>query len=227
MMNEYLALVAAGIVLAVPTSSVANNGPWAAGPPTHFQNTIASANGSGCESFGGDGSWRCRYFGVTEYRSPTGQYLETRAWLYVTVQRPFLHRWRYLDCPVGRNALRVTPSQAHVQTVIDADSAFCSNYGEIVTYDPWNVQFWRWGGPYSLEADLLNPRYQDRNNTSHSWTDNELGTSWREHCQGGAGNEVTVGGFRVLGNTVDFNHSFGQPDSMGSFWYQKCGTTGN
>ena len=218
MMSKYLAPLAAGIVLAVPASLAADVGALAASPLMHEQRIMASADGGVCRPFGE--GYRCRSFAAVENWSPTGDYMETRAWIDQNSWSPTGYRYRHLDCPIERNALRVTPNRASVQVVMDSSSPLCTNYGEIVTYDPWTVEPWPFQGPVVLEADLLDPRYQDRQVVNHSWKDNALGTSWREHCQGGSGYGMTAGGMSIAG--VYF--PFGPEDTSGQFYMQTCGT---
>lgn len=219
MKSKYLAPLTAGIVLAVPVSLAADGVSLAASPSVHEQRIMASADGGVCRPFGE--GYRCRSFAAVENWSPTGEYIETRAWIDQNRWSPDGYQYRHIDCPIDRSALRVTPHRASVQVVMDSASPLCTNYGEIVTYDPWSVEPWPFVGNVVLEADLLGPRYQNRHNTGYSWSDNESGTSWKEHCQGGAGYGMTAGGMNIAG--VYF--PFGPEDTAGQFYYQKCGTT--
>lgn len=219
MKSKYLAPLAAGLVVAVPTSFAADYRATAASPSVHEQRIMSSADGGVCRPFGE--GYRCRSFAAVENWSPTGEYMETRAWINQHSSSPTGYRYRYLDCPIDRSDLRVTPNRASVQVLMDSTSPLCTNYGEIVTYDPWSVQPWPFVGDIVLEADLLAPRYENRQSNIYSWSDNESGTSWREHCQGGAGYGVSAGGMNIAG--VYF--PFGPEDTSGQFYYQKCGTT--
>ncbi len=219
MKSKHLAPLAAGLMLAVPTSYAADDGAKVEPPPTHEQRIMSSADGGVCRPFG-EGT-RCRSFAAVENWSPTEGYTETRAWVNQNSSSPTGYRYRNLDCPIDRNALQVTPSRASIQVVMDSASPLCSNYGEIVIFEPWSVEPWPFEGQVVLEADLLSPRYEDWQVTSHSWTDNEMGTSWREHCQGGSAYEVTAGGMNIAG--VYF--PFGPEDTSGQFYFQKCGTS--
>ena len=215
---KYLAPLAAGLVLAVPMCFVADESAKAASPSVHEQRIMSSADGGVCRAFG-DG-YRCRSFAAVENWSPTGEYIETRAWINQYSWTSTGYRYRYLDCPIERSALQVTQNRASVQVVMDSASPLCTNYGEIITYDPWSQVPWPFEGLVVLEADLLSPRYEDQQVTNHSWKDNELGTSWREHCQGGSAYGITAGGMNIAG--VYF--PFGPEDTLGQFYFQKCGT---
>jgi hypothetical protein len=220
MKSKYLAPLAAGLVLAVPASLAADNGAMAATPPVHEQRIMSSADGGVCRPFGDDG-YRCRSFVAVENWSPTGDYIETRASINQHSATSTGYRYRYLECPIDRNALTVTPNRASVQVVMDSSSPLCNNYGEIVTFEPWSVEPWPFQGAVVLEADLLDPRYQDKQVTTHSWKDNALGTSWREHCQGGSGYGMSAGGMNIAG--VYF--PFGPEDTSGQFYMQSCGSS--
>lgn len=217
MKSKFLAPLAAALMLTVPTSDAADDGAKTATPATHEQRIMASADGGVCRPFGE--GYRCRSFVAVESWSPTGGYTETRASIDQSSSSPTGYRYRHLECPIERNALRVTPNQASVQVLMDSASPLCSNYGEIVTFDPWSQEPWLFEGPVVLEADLLGPRYEDQQVTNHSWKDNELGTSWRDHCQGGSAYGMTAGGMNIAG--VYF--PFGPEDTSGQFYFQKCG----
>lgn len=187
----------------------------------HVQRVNASADGSFCSYVEDQQLWRCRSFVISEYREPTGQYSQTRVILNQYRSWPNGYGYRTVECPVDRKALRVMPAKALVETTFDADSPDCIGYGEMVTFDPYEVTPWLYSGPQYLAADLLSPAYQDRRVTSYSFKDNQAGTAYRENCHGGAGWDPQAGGFTF--NT--FYREFGPDAAIGSFYYDTCGLT--
>ena len=192
-------------------------------PMVHSQRVMRSADGGYCNSVGDLN--RCRQFAATAYSDPSGKYLETRVWFDQWRNWSGGYGVRHIECTVDSKALKVTPQGAQVQAALDPESPLCSSYTEWVTFDPDTGEpvygLWPFPGPVMLEADLLDPRFQDRRVTSVTWRDNETGESQKENCHGGGGYRLQGGGFTTFG----LYFAFGPDGGDGSYFYDTCGLT--
>jgi hypothetical protein len=188
-------------------------------PVVHSQRVMESADGGFCSQAGD--LWRCRQFSVQAMGEPSGKYRETIVRLDQWRSWPGGYAYRHVECPVPRQALRVMPDKAFVETTFDADSPDCFGYGETVTFEPYTSVPWLYTGMQTLEASLLAPGNQDRRVTSYTWKDNLTGTSQRENCHGGSGWNMQGGGFTM----INLYRAFGPGEATGSFYYDTCGTT--
>lgn len=218
-----LALAVAGLLLTA--SAAATAGPPGPGGLAlgHSQRVMASADAGVCSQAGD--LWRCRQFSMSEYGEPTGAYRETvfradqwRGWTNG-------YAYRHLECPVDRQALRVTPNRAVAQATVDAESPECINFGEWVTFDPDtgepSFEPWPFVGLVTVDATLLDPTYQQTFVSNVSYKDNETGQSTRDTCNGGSSWRPNGGGVTLFG----LYRAFGPGEADGSFYYDRCGTT--
>lgn len=217
MMRSFIPVFAALIFSSMAVSADAPSAPIM--PLAHSQRVQSSADGGVCTQVGE--TWRCRQFVVEEYSEPSGRYLETvfrgdqwRNWSNG-------YGYRHIECPVDRQALRVTPNHAVVQATVDADSGLCINYGEMVTFEPYSVERWLFTGLVTVEATLLDPTYEEGHVSAVTYEDHESGETRRENCHGGTAWRLNGGGMMLFG----IYRAFGPGDADGSFRYETCGTT--
>ena len=192
-------------------------------PGLHSKRVMRSADGGYCSSVGD--LFRCRQFAAMTFTDPAGEYVETRVWFDQWRNWPAGYANRHIECTVDSKTLKVLPQGAQVRAILDPASPLCSTYTEWATMDPdtgeWVYGAWPFPGPVTLDADLLNPRFQDRRVTSVTWMDNQTGESQKENCHGGNGYRMQGGGFTVLGLYV----AFGPDGADGSYYYDTCGLT--
>lgn len=193
------------------------------GTLVHSRRVMRSADAGYCRMVGDLN--RCRQFAAMAYSEPSGKYLETRVWFDQWRNWSAGYATRHIECTVDAKALKVTPQGAQVRAALDPESPLCSVYTEWVTFDPDTGEPtygpWPFPGPVMLEADLLDPRFQDRRVTSMTWKDNETSESQKENCHGGGGYRLLGGGFTALGLYV----AFGPDGADGSYFYDTCGLT--
>lgn len=206
---------------ALAPSAGAQGGPE--GALVHSKRVMRSADGGYCSSAGD--LFRCRQFAAMTSSDPAGENIETRVWFDQWRNWPAGYASRHIECTVDGKALKVIPQGAQVRATLDPQSPLCSTYTQWVTFDPDTGEpvygLWPFPGPVMLDADLLEPRFQDRRVTSVTWKDNQTGESQKENCHGGNGYRLQGGGFTVLGLYV----GFGPDGADGSYYYDTCGLT--
>ncbi len=221
MRQKYLALATISAFLSVSISLAAGLEARVDLLPIRDQQVTAAADGAVCTYSPNENSWHCRSFAITQYRSPSGKYVETRAWAEEDISDPGSYSYRRVECMVGRGAIHVTPNQAWVQVLLEPASDFCVNSGGIEIYGSTDIQPWSFEASFTLEAELLEPGLQDQMLIQHSWKDNETGESSHQQCQSRAGYNILGGGMLIAG----LYFPYGPDDASGHFYYEKCGAT--
>ena len=199
-------------------------------PADHTQPVTRSAGGGVCYD-GPAGEFRCRFFGVSETVNVLDGSRETR--LEYGFQRSGAEIWgyRYLNCPVDRKALNVTPNRATFNAeVVDPTAGSCSNWGYLCDAD--GCRDWLWTDPVIVKGEMTTPGYERTYVTSQQDRDNDSGVSTRAQCHGGGGERIHGGGVSFSttgGNFLYFPFGsvgpYGQAD--GAYMYETCNFFGD
>lgn len=175
---------------------------------------------------------RWRSFDIQSLSNSLGDYQETRINVYQQVDGPNEWGWRYVSCPVPRDALRVKNKSAEVDVTFDTEGTACERYGYRVRYDPDLDEYiysdWNYFGLVTVQAQLLSPGEEQSYQITEkqSQQDNVSGTSYdyRQSCRGGSAGNMLAGGFTMYGEAIfgDAYFPFETDEADGQFTYRRC-----
>lgn len=175
---------------------------------------------------------RWRTFEIYSFSDFMGNYEETRITVYQQVNGPNEWAWRYVACPVPKDALRVKNKSAEVDVTFDTAGPGCEGYGYRVRYDPETGEYvftdWYYFGMVTVQAQLLSPGMEQTYQLTEkqSQQDYVYGTSYdyRQSCTGGTAVNMLGGGFTMYGESIFGNayFPFETDEADGQFSYRRC-----
>lgn len=150
----------------------------------------------------------CRDLYVGEYYDVKGSYQFTEATIsiYRSLSNPgdesWSNSWRYLSCPIDKQALVALPNGVTLEATLDPEGAGCYSYDYMESCDPINgcqTEPWPFPGPMEVLGEWADPfNYGQskiiQNGTNYDgWSDST--SKYMQHCEQRWGDAMQSGGF--------------------------------
>jgi hypothetical protein len=230
-MSVYLRTVlSSGVIAALLASSATAAPPFFKDQNRSYGNSVAGSLCNGIEN-----GTLCRDLSAWENYDVKGTYEYTEAaisnsrYQYDPSDGSWSNSYRYLSCPIDRNALRVNPNQVTLEAVLDPNALGCYSYGYIESWDPINeYQFapFPFPGPMSVAGDWKDPfNYGESNSVQqNSYYDGSSAITTRtvDHCKYSWGDAMQAGGFSINERSYAFEGPYGPVGS--SYNLSSCNT---
>jgi hypothetical protein len=205
-MSVYLRTVlSSGVIAALLAASANAAPPFFKDQNRSYGNWVAGAlcteivNGTFCRDLSAWENYDVK--GTYEY---TEAAISNSRYQYDPSDGSWSNSYRYLSCPIDRNALRANPSQATLEAVLDPNSLGCYSYGYIESWDPVNeYQFvpFSYPGPMSVTGDWKDPfNYGESNSVQQNSNydgGSGIATKTVDHCKYSWGDAMQTGGFSI------------------------------
>ena len=175
----------------------------------------------------------CRDVSAWENYDVKGMYDSTEASIssnrnqYNPEDGSYSYGYRYLSCPITRNAIVANPNGATLEAVLDPSAPECFSYGYMESWDPINGYQsgpWLYGVPMVISGQWLDPfNYgESMSNQRNSYFDGWSGviTNTVEHCKNSWADAMRAGGFSINARSWAFDGPDGP--AWGNFSLSSC-----
>jgi len=150
----------------------------------------------------------CRDLYAWENYDVKGSYQFTEARISISRYRSdpadgsWSNSWRYLSCPIDKQALVANPNGVTLETTLDPAGAGCYSHDYIETCDPTNgcqTEPWPFPGPMDVAGEWADPFSYGQskiiqNGTNYDgWSDST--SKYAQHCEQRWGDAMQSGGF--------------------------------
>lgn len=163
-------------------------------------------NGSFCRKL--DASERYDLKGMLEYVEATIQSWRSE---YDPSDGSSVYGWRYLSCPVDRDAISVDVHGATFEATLDPQAVGCYSAGYLDSWDPVNgyqTVPWSYPGPMAVKGEWADPFSYSRSVVNEKGMNYDgwsgITSKYGQNCNGRSGELMQSGGFSIGARSWEF-----------------------